>query len=145
MIVELQVGIRLAVELVTEAGPGSSWHRSETATLGPIFMVNRTGRGRGLGEEEGASIASGLVFNQRGFGPVGRLKRHGQTSRAQGQAGMVENALFVASPSDKGEGGKAPSVLEIIINVPSIKGGVKGATGGFVSQRRSTWLSKGKK
>ena len=75
----------------------------------------------------------GLVFNQGSFGPVGRLKRHSQASLTKRQAVLIERTVFEATSANKGDGGKAAGLIEVFVDIESVKSGIEGATRRFMA------------
>ena len=51
LVVEQFIGLRVTVELVTDTSPNSGGHGGDTAAFGPVFVVDRAGRGGGFREK----------------------------------------------------------------------------------------------
>ena len=85
-------------------------------------------------KEEGAGIATALVFDFGRAGDEAVFEGHGQTGRAEGQAIRVKSTVLDTAACGKGDGGKATGLVEIVVDVEGVKGGIEGAELGLAAQ-----------
>jgi len=128
LLVDLFVGRVLAVELVAQACSGAGGEGRGAAALGRLLVVAGTRLSRFLGEKQWAGVAAALVLHEAAAVDEGVLERHRQPGRAQGPA--IRGKGFAMAPAlDKGDGRKAlcTGLIEVLVNVEGVEGGVKGA------------------
>ena len=96
----------------------------DATALGPVLVVDGAGLARRLWMAQGAGIASTGVGEQaaRLLGKGG-LEGHAQASRAEGETVVVELLAMILTVGP-GYGGEAPCLVEVLVDVEGIEGGV---------------------
>jgi hypothetical protein len=129
--VDIFVFVAIPVEGVTQPGTDAGGHHYRAAIFLPVFVVCRTPLGGTLGEAARTDILAALMRDD-GDGAIGvrELKRHDQPCGTEWRTRGREPATvsFVAAFFREGDGGKGLGVVlavEVIVDVPSVKSGIK--------------------
>lgn len=133
LLVDLLVGVAVAVELVADTCSDAGGYGSYATFLGPVFVVDRTRFAGGFGEEQGARMPPTFVFDDAsGTRDEGLFERHGETGLAERQAVGAEGALVTTllGKRNRRESSFFIVAVEVLVDVKRIKGGIEGAEAG---------------
>ena len=132
--VDILVGLAGAVEFVAGACSWAEGQGGDAAALGPVLVADRAGLACGLGVAQGASIATAAVGEQAvRFLDEGGLEGHAQASSTEGATVVVELLAMILAVGP-GHGGEALCLVEVLVDVEGVEGGIQSAELGFAPQ-----------
>ena len=140
--VNIFVGRTLPVERITQARANTGWHGNRATALASTFVVNGT---RLFNEfvlhafgKERTDILATLMFNEGDCAVgVSEKKGHGYASLANWQSLRVELAVLISTLFGErhcGKGRRIVRTMEVLVDIKSIKSGIKRAESGSKSQ-----------